>query len=206
MPRAFAQDGAFALPGQFFLDEVVAAPAIINLGVPGAPTHLLPFRALGGSVVDLDLLYGVLGHQADLDDVQPIFALGTRSGMIRTYGYEIPRAAIQAAVQECYATLLDIEDVVIESNPAGSNLFGSVASTTRPISSVTIANTDGVFHQLMLRELLLNAPAGLFIDIAHTTVAPVLTGTVTSIRFDGPNVVITYGFQSRNKAAPRIGN
>ena len=189
----------------FFEALVIAppqAPAVLNLGDYGAPVHALPFRALGGSVADLDLLYGVLGHEADLDDIQPIWGLLSVGGGIRAFGHEIPRQAILDIVIEAQATLLDVEDIVIEANPAGDNLFGYVGLTTRPMSSVRLDNSDGYWTTLVLLELILNSPAGLFVDVAHAVTVPLLTGTITGYEFDGSEVVVTYGFEVRRKLSP----
>ena len=193
--------------GYFELAVIVPViPAVLNLGAPGAAVHALPFRTLGGSVIDLDLLYGIVGHEAELADIQPIFAVATREGLIRAYGEEIPRQAIQDACIETFATLLEIEDIIIEGNPLGDNLFGSMGLTTRPMSSVTLDNSDGEWNRLVLRELMLYAPAGLFIDIGGTVVAPLMTGTISSIRFEGAQVIITYGFATRARPGFALSN
>ena len=189
----------------FYQSLAVAPPVLINLGSPGAPVHALPFRALGGSIADLDLLYGVLGKEGQ-EDIQPIFCLGSRANLLRCFGYEIPRQAIQDACIESYATLLGMEDIIIEANPAGSNLFGFVGLTTRPMSTVRLDNTDGYWSLLAATELLLNSPAGAFVDVAHSVVVPLLTGTVSAYRFEGSVAVLTYGFQARRKSAPSVSD
>ena len=188
----FIDDGFFAP-----VVPIVTVPAIINLGAPGDAVYALPFRALGGSVIDLDLLYGLIGAEERQEDIQPIFALGTREGMIRAFGKEMLREGIQALCVETFATLERIEDIVIEGSPLGPNLFGSVGLTTLPTFSVTLDNSDGVLSQLILRELMMYAPAGIFADVAHTVVSPVITGTVTDIEFESSKVIITGGMSAR---------
>src|SRR5215471_4383535 len=90
----------------------VAPPAILALGSPGAAIYALPFRTLGGSVIDLDLLAGLVSGDPAGEDIQPIFAFASRGGMIRSFGKELPRQAIQDACVESFATLLSVEDIV----------------------------------------------------------------------------------------------
>lgn len=200
-PNVYIEAG-YIEDGYYELLAVVppTTPVSLLLGTPGHATHALPFRALGGSVVDLDLLYGLLGHQSAMEDIQPIFALGLRATSIRAFGYEIPRQAILDAVIEAYATLLEVEDITIEGNPAGDNLFGYVGLTTRPISSVRLSNVDRFWNRLVERELILNAPAGLFADISHQVVLPALTGTITGYVFEGSSILLSYGFAGRRFA------
>jgi hypothetical protein len=197
MARAFFEEGAFFEPGAFFAEIIPAAPAIINLGLVGNPLHALPFRALGGSVADLDLLYGVLGKEAWKEDIQPFFTVMLRDGEIRLFGYELPRAGILDATFHAAATLMRCDRVRIEGNPAGDNLFGYVGLTTRPISRVQLRDPSGEWMRLIDLELVLNAPAGLYVDIAHSVVMPVLTGTITGYRLDGSTVELDYGMSTR---------
>lgn len=195
MPRAFFEDGAFFQPGAFFEELVVEAPEIINLGTRAEPAHLLPYKALGGSVSDLDLLYGVIGSEG-IRDIRPFFVLGARNGFLRYFGTELPRAALEAAMIEVHTTLMPdgLEDIVIEANPAGDNLFGFVAMTTRPLSSVRLNNSDGYWHAFITRELLLHSPAGLYVDLNQQVALPILVGTIADYDFDGDAIVLTYGF------------
>lgn len=200
----FFEVGQFYEEGAFFESLVVAPPAIIDIGSPGDPIHALPFRALGGSVADLDMLYGVLGATDAQQDIQPIFTLATRSGLIRAFGFEVPRQGILDVVAEAYATLIEVEDCIIEANPAGPNLFGSVALTTRPMSTVTLDNSDGYWTALDERELLIGAPAGLLWDVAHQVLVPELVGVVSAVVIDGPRATLTFGHAARKTNAPNI--
>jgi hypothetical protein len=161
---------------------------------------------LGGSIIDNDLLYGVLGQDTYDLDIQPIFFLSTRSGLIRAFGFEVPRASIREAVVESYATLMEVEDVTVEGNPAGANLFGNVSLTPRPMSTVTIDNSDGFITELDEKELLMGAPAGLYWDIAHQVLMPELVGVVAAVVLDGTRATITYGHASRRTNAPSVSD
>src|SRR5262245_23223606 len=81
-------------------------PAVINIGAPGAALTQLPYRSLGGSVIDLDLLYGLLNAPERQLDIQPIFAIATRAGVIRAWGYEVPRQGVRDVCLETFSTLL----------------------------------------------------------------------------------------------------
>jgi hypothetical protein len=206
MANAFVEDGF--IESGFFEELVPIAPAILDLGLVGAAAHRLPFRALGGSVADFDLLYGIVGREDAEQDVQPLFGLMSRTGLIRVFGREVPRQGILDApgVIEAYATLKRVEPIVIEANPAGPNLFGSVALTTRPISSVTIDNSDGYWDLLTLRELILGAPAGLFYDIGHEVIMPVLVGTISAYEISAGEIVLSYGMVAKRRVSPQLAD
>jgi hypothetical protein len=192
----FCEDGFFQL-----LTVLPPLPLMLNLGEPGDPVSALPFRAAGSSVGDLDLLYGVLGADPAHQDVQPIFAIALRAGISWVWAFERPREAILAIVVE-YGRLLDIEDVTVEANPSGPNLFGSVALTTRPLTSVVVDDSDGRFTALSERELLLGAPAGLWWDVAHQVLVPELVGVIQAVASDGVRATITFGHTQRQRNAP----
>jgi hypothetical protein len=178
-------------------------PAVIDIGEPGNPLHALPFRAAGGSVADLDLLYGVLGRDPQAQDIQPIFILGTRTGIYRAYGLEVPRQGILDTVVEGFATLIEVGDSVVEGNPAGPNLFSPISLTTRPTMTVVLNNSDGSITDLSERELLMGCPAGLLWDVNHTVIVPELVGTVSAVD-DGIEATITFGMSARPPRAPNI--
>jgi hypothetical protein len=197
----FVVDGFYA-PLSVVPPTPMQPPAIIHLGTRAAVVHALPFRALGGSVADLDLLHGVLGKQAWREDIQPIFAVALRDGEIRVCGFEVPRPAILAVAFHGSASLLRVANVRIEGNPAGDNLFGYVGLTTRPISQVVVDNTNGEWSRLVDLELVQHAPSGLYVDIAHTVVMPVLTGTIVDYEEDEDGgMILSYG-QAARRAAP----
>src|SRR5262245_36113145 len=80
-------------------------PVTFDLGSPGNPVFALPMQSLGGSVVDLDLLYGLLADADDNRDIKPIFVLATRTNFLRAYGMELPREEIRASCIESFSTL-----------------------------------------------------------------------------------------------------
>lgn len=205
MARAFFEEGAFFEPGAFFEEGVVAPiiPAVIDIGEPGNPLHALPFRAVGGSVADLDLLYGVLGSDPQAQDIQPIFVLGTRAGIYRAFGIERPREGILDAVVEGFPTLIDVSDSVVEGNAAGPNLFSPISLTTLPTITVTINNSDGMITDLNERELLMGCAAGLLWDVNHAVIVPELVGTVSAVD-DGVEATITFGMSARRSRSPNI--
>lgn len=201
--RGWIEEGWIELPP---LGE--APPISLDIGEPGDPVKALPFRALGGSVVDLDVLYGILGANDAAHDWKPLFAIATRAGILHLFVTEQPRQAILDLVAEAHVTLMpdSIEDFVVEGNPAGTNLFGSVQFTTRPTSSVVIDNSDGQMTQMDERELLMGCPAGLWWDINHQVLLPELVGVLSGIQLEGTRAVVTWGHASRRSLAPNISD
>jgi hypothetical protein len=200
----FFEVGAFFEEGAFYEALAPVVPVAIDIGEPGHPIFALPFRALGGSVADLDLLYGILNREDAIEDIQPIFFLTTRAGTMRAYGLEVPRQAILDEVVEASATLMEVDDVSVEGNPAGTNLFGFVGLTTRPMTTVTLNNSDGALSDLDDRELLMGCPAALFWDVGHAILVPELIGTVNGINDEGPLTRITFGMSARRTRAPNV--
>jgi hypothetical protein len=201
----YFETGAFFEEGAFFESAALPQPpTAIDIGAPGNAIFALPFRGIGASIADLDMLYGLVGHEEALEDILPIFLLGTRLGQMRAYGMEIPRPAIRDQCVESFATLLDVDDMTVEANPAGTNLFGFVGLTTRPVATVTIDNSDGHVTELDARELLLGCPAGLHWDIGHQAFVRELVGVVSAVVLDGTRAQITFGMSARRTRAPNI--